>query len=627
MRFEMQGRLLAPQGSERFRRGGELDLSTGITRSRQCTDVGMCLLFVISLAGVIVVSLQIGPTDYSVLRNFSAGHNWKGDRCGIDSRVSKFPLTYFTFPEGYDPNATADKVDVLKNVKPVCTDACPQGSNETAAYQRLAKHCDQETVVHGFCTWYGGKTIRLSGYCIDLNLFATDVPIESAIGDVYASKNLILLCFVLSILVGFLWLFFIRWSSGLVICLTLFGMLAVLGLVGMGVFFNADNLSSRFGWEESHTRGLAYGIWGLDGVLLLCVLCSVCQIRTASSILKTAALFLVDVKSAMLQPLFSALIQILVLCVYSFLFVRAAGISLEHRQPADGGACFWNTKVIDPFCIAYKHSVESTSTFLFFFFMYAWTASYVHAISMFVTAYATGVWFFSPIVEGHKVLPDGNTFCDFKLLCRAGCASLKHLGSFAFGSLILGTCQTISALSRCISSSGADDNPVGACVCACTKCIARCLEDCVRFVSDNAYVQMALVGRNFCTSCTIGIGMVRRHPALYILVDRFSVLIRLIGPFAVGGIIGPLAWLLLTRPEQPNMLISTPLTSPMLPAVVVGFIAWGVGSVMMHPYYVVSKAVMHCFAADKEMDEHDGGSGFMPHTPPPLQSLLRNIAT
>merc|ERR1719277_1583317 len=99
------------------------------------------------------------------------------------------------------------------------------------------------------------------------------------------------------------------------------------------------------------------------------------------------------------------------------------------------------------------------------------------------------------------------------------------------------------------------------CIHAIVTCVALCLDRTARLVTDNAYIQMALSGQGFCTSCFIGLGVVVRNPLMSSCVSGCSWLFSMIGPLAVMSLSGSLSWFLLTQYDLPVWLIAQPLKS------------------------------------------------------------------
>lgn len=220
------------------------------------------------------------------------------------------------------------------------------------------------------------------------------------------------------------------------------------------------------------------------------------------------------------------------------------------------------------------------------------------------------------------------TLADFKLLFRGFCAGLKQIGSLAMGSLIMAICRLLVVLCKWAKRREGATNPVMKCILSAVTCLAVCLDRTARLVTDNAYIQMALAGKGFCTSCCIGLGIVVRNPVIASCVLGCSRLFALIGPLAVMSLTGLLSWFLLEPHDLPTWLIAQPLNSIYAPMVAVLLLALIVGLLMMNPYSVVSQTIMQAFAADKEADEHGGllphvdEHGFKPHTPRPLQAFV-----
>jgi len=143
-------------------------------------------------------------------------------------------------------------------------------------------------------------------------------------------------------------------------------------------------------------------------------------------------------------------------------------------------------------------------------------------------------------------------------------------------------------------------------------------------VTDNAYIQMALVGKGFCTSCLVGLGILVRHPILATVVGRCSAVFRLVGPLGVMSLTGLVAWPILGRAEDlQGLLFSGGLSNAFAPLVCVMILGFVIGELMMFPYATVSKTIFHAYSADEEMEEHHGGALRPPHMPPPIQHFFR----
>ena len=78
---------------------------------------------------------------------------------------------------------------------------------------------------------------------------------------------------------------------------------------------------------------------------------------------------------------------------------------------------------------------------------------------------------------------------------------LKHLGSIAFGAMIIALVQLVRAILAYIDRKSKDvqkKNIVIRYVFKCLACCLWCFEKCVRYISINAYVIVAMKGKSFC---------------------------------------------------------------------------------------------------------------------------------
>ncbi|VDI31412.1 Hypothetical predicted protein [Mytilus galloprovincialis] len=87
-----------------------------------------------------------------------------------------------------------------------------------------------------------------------------------------------------------------------------------------------------------------------------------------------------------------------------------------------------------------------------------------------------------------------------------------HLGSLAFGSLIIAIIQIIRVLLEYVDGKlKGSENPVAKFFVKCMKCCFWCLEKFLRFLNKNAYIMIAAHGKNFCTSAKNAFMLIMRN--------------------------------------------------------------------------------------------------------------------
>ncbi|CAG2231422.1 SLC44A2_4_5 [Mytilus edulis] len=87
-----------------------------------------------------------------------------------------------------------------------------------------------------------------------------------------------------------------------------------------------------------------------------------------------------------------------------------------------------------------------------------------------------------------------------------------HLGSLAFGSLIIAIIQIIRVLLEYVDGKlKGSENAVAKFFLKCMKCCFWCLEKFLRFLNKNAYIMIAAHGKNFCTSAKNAFMLIMRN--------------------------------------------------------------------------------------------------------------------
>ncbi|XP_053769853.1 choline transporter-like protein 4 isoform X1 [Desmodus rotundus] len=182
--------------------------------------------------------------------------------------------------------------------------------------------------------------------------------------------------------------------------------------------------------------------------------------------------------------------------------------------------------------------------FLFTLQIYAvlglfWTLNWVLALGQCVLAgaFASFYWAF------HKPR-DVPTFP----LSAAFIRTLRyHTGSLAFGALILTLVQLARVILEYVDHKvrGAQ-NPVARCIMCCFKCCLWCLEKFIKFLNRNAYIMIAIYGKNFCVSAKNAFMLLMRNIVRVVVLDKVTDLLLLFGKLLVVGGVGVLSFFFFT---------------------------------------------------------------------------------
>ncbi|XP_032494692.1 choline transporter-like protein 5 isoform X2 [Phocoena sinus] len=207
----------------------------------------------------------------------------------------------------------------------------------------------------------------------------------------------------------------------------------------------------------------------------------------------------------------------------------------------------------------------------------------------------------------------------YPLFTAFGRAIRYHTGSLAFGSLILAVVQMFRLILEYLDKRLKQaQNNISKFLKCCLRCCFWCLEKAVKFLNRNAYVMIAIYGKNFCRSARDAFNLLMRNILKVAVMDRVTDFVLILGKILVAGCIGVLAFLLFT--ERLPMIIAGPTSLnyywvPLLTVMIGSYlIAHGFFSV----YAMCIETIFICFLEDLERND---GSAERPYYM--SQSLLK----
>ena len=187
-----------------------------------------------------------------------------------------------------------------------------------------------------------------------------------------------------------------------------------------------------------------------------------------------------------------------------------------------------------------------------------------------------------------------------------------HCGSVSFGAFLIALITMIRVifeyLAKKYEAMGNKDGALYKAVTCCIRCVLWCLDKYVKFITKNAFIQIALSNVSFCSAA----------------FKSFYLIIRHAGKFGSAVIIG---WIMMMLGKGTIMASSAYITllvvqysypevqQPFIPAVIILAVAYLVGSLFLSIFSFTCTAILHCYI----LDEDTGGSKF---TPKSLQSFL-----
>jgi hypothetical protein len=182
--------------------------------------------------------------------------------------------------------------------------------------------------------------------------------------------------------------------------------------------------------------------------------------------------------------------------------------------------------------------------FAFAFFSFLWNNAFLVACGQCIIAGSVATWFFKK--EKSAAGQEGKTRSR-----AAVCTGIKncfryHLGSLAFGSLILAIVQFLKYLCKYLEKqSKQQKNKVAECVFKCLGYLLWCFEKCIKYLNKNAYIQVALMGTNFCTSAKEAFRLIWGNAVRFALLGGLGAVITIIGKYFIAVSTAVLGFLVL----------------------------------------------------------------------------------
>uniref|UniRef100_A0A8D0RFV4 Choline transporter-like protein n=1 Tax=Sus scrofa TaxID=9823 RepID=A0A8D0RFV4_PIG len=186
---------------------------------------------------------------------------------------------------------------------------------------------------------------------------------------------------------------------------------------------------------------------------------------------------------------------------------------------------------------------------IFNLFVFLWLINFVIALGQCALAGAFASYYWA--------LKKPDDIPPYPLFTAFGRAIRYHTGSLAFGSLILAGIQMFRLILEYLDKRLKEaQNNISKFLKCCLRCCFWCLEKAVKFLNRNAYIMIAIYGKNFCRSAKDAFNLLMRNILKVAVMDRVTDFVLVLGKILVAGCIGVLAFLLFT--ERLPMIIEGP---------------------------------------------------------------------
>jgi len=248
-----------------------------------------------------------------------------------------------------------------------------------------------------------------------------------------------------------------------------------------------------------------------------------------------------------------------------------------------------------------------------------WCTGFILAMGEMVVAGAIASWYFSEPPE--KKPPSRPVLKSLKRTCR------YHLGSLAFGSLIIAIVQMIRFMLKYAEKQlKGKQNQCLVYVLKVLQCYFKCAERFLKFISRNAYIQVAIHGKSFCKSARNAFGLLLRNAFRLVAINFVGDFLLFLGKMTIALITGGVAIFFLKSRDDVNYYA--------FPALIVTVMAYGIAAGFMAVFEMAIDTIFLAFCEDCERNgSEDEGAYWMSEdlrkfvgknsAPPPTSDLAK----
>ncbi|GIY91908.1 choline transporter-like protein 4 [Caerostris extrusa] len=178
-----------------------------------------------------------------------------------------------------------------------------------------------------------------------------------------------------------------------------------------------------------------------------------------------------------------------------------------------------------------------------------------------------------------------------------------HMGSVAFGSLLIATVRMIRVMLEYIDKKLKKyDNQITKAIICCLKCCFWCLENVLRFISKNAYIMIAIYGKNFCSSARHAFKLLMRNIIRVVVLDKLTDFLLFMGKLVVVAFSAGVSFYFFAT-EQKILRGIPPMNYNLLPPIVITLGAYLIASGFFSVYGMAVDTLFLCFLEDCERND------------------------
>jgi len=384
------------------------------------------------------------------------------------------------------------------------------------------------------------------------------------------------------VIIAYLYMLLLKQLAGIMIYLSI-GLTEIILIVGgFYSYYYARPQYEKDDPTYDYLAYTAYVVWGIAGILGLCVLCCLKSIALGVAVFQTTVEYVKSNWMVFFLPAAASLLSFIWITIWlsAAIFIFSVGTP-EAREGF-------------PYFTEIKWSDQTRYIMIYHVFAYLWISAFIIGMTQFIIGASTVIWYFDC---------RGDSYGKGSLYTAFSWGAKWHWSSVALGSLIIAICQMIRlAFEYYRKKMAAVENANGLVkflMCATGYCL-WCLEKCVKYISKNAYIQVALNNCNFLTGAINAFVLILRNAADFGWTNTIGTVYMFFGAFFITATscFGTYVFLV----SYDGLQISSPIPT----TVVMGFIAVMLSYQFLSIFSFSSDAILQAYHTDMTVTKGKG---------------------
>eukprot|EP01083_Nonionella_stella_P009003 26098_1 len=564
---------------------------------RRCTDVPCCLILlacVISELVLIFYAAEQGASPDVLMYGFDARTSHLCDSSNAQGSYAIWPVLSHS--------------DIR-----ICAPDC--------GFTNDSRHKYIPSIQDGPLEATYSSTSFMNAYCLPTGGEATPEGFTSstqsfqrAVSDLRTTAWLIFIMAFVSIIISFIFVKLIACIGPMLIVFTIIVVL-VGGIMASWLLIEQGMVEVES--EETKTVGQIQIVAGVIlAVLCVCLVLALWFMRKnvelVVEMLKEASYAIRDMKWTLSFPIFISFVVICFIAVWIIeaLYIYSVKTVVQRDWPSD--FFIENPYYSESTYYSMQFNSEMQDSMIWHWIMLFYFSQIIIYFGYMVLSGTFADWYFSLWSDKEaktKQRGDGPAELSNSPICESFWRVLRfHLGSLAFGAMIIAIIRIIRAIVTYIQSKVvASTNPLLKCIFCCVQCCLWCCQCIFDKINKEGFIFTTVYGTAYCYSSFTALSVLSKNLARFAMIEGVSSYTECFARIAIASLTTGLTVLVMQYEDYYTKNVS----SFLFPAIVVFVMSYMIAAVFMMVFEVAVDTIFLCFLVDEEV--HGGDAKFANH--------------